>query len=551
MKPIFDPFLAPVVAVCLCAVLAPPAFAQSSGGAAATLGRDVAATPATVPVDPGASTVVTGIDGGQADATPGASVLVGAIAVRGAREIPAEAYASAIERFVGKTASTAELQQMARAMADVARQRGYIFASAVVPQQSVERGIVTIEVDPGRIDFVRIEGSGNRKLRRILERIAGPAVRRETLERQLLLAGDIPGITVLGTRFVREDQGSGLVVNVRESHITGEVAADNFGPRALGPARLRLRVDFAELLADDDVLTVQALGTPLNPKELAYLSVRYAKGLGDGGAEIGVAGALGRTQPGFGTGRLIGESRYAAVFASAPLLRRQNTSVWANAEIAYLHVDQAQDDIRVQRDELITYFFSLAMSTRVGGGRLNSGLGIVDGLAVGGTTRRGDPLASRYDGSGRFVKGVVWASWSRELGHGLSLRLAANGQLADRPLLAAQEIAIGGPGFGRGYDFNERFGDNGILGLAELRQRIDRPVRGVDWVQLYGFADGGYVSNIESAYGDGSLLSAGTGMRALLGKTEIGVEAALPLSGPRLDTGTRKARLNLSVTQNF
>ncbi len=540
-----------MVAALACTTLALPAHAQSTRAAADTLGRDVATGAIATPVDKGLPTVVMNNDTPAAPANDGTMVMVGAIAVRGAPEIPASAFAPAIEQFVGKTANSAELQNMARALADVARQRGYIFASAIVPPQNVERGTVTVQLDPGRIDFVRVEGSENRKLRRILEKIAGPAVRRETLERQLLLAGDIPGIIVLGTRFVRDSKGPGLVVQVRESRIEGQIAADNYGPRELGPARLRLRVDFAELLADDDVLTIQAVGTPLEPKELAYVSVRYSKGIGDSGAEIGIAGALGHTKPGDGLGIITGESRYAAVFASASLLRRQKLSIWANAELAYLHVDQSVLDIKAQRDELVTYFFSLAMSGRVAGGRLNSGLGIVNGLGIAGTTQVGEPFASRFDASGRFTKGIFWASWNRDFGHGVSLRLAANGQLADRPLLASQEIAIGGPGFGRGYDFNERFGDNGILGLAELRKQFNKPLHGVDWVQIYGFADGGYVDNLGNDYGDGSLFSAGSGLRALMGKTEIGVEAALPLSGPRLETGTRKPRLNLSVTQSF
>ncbi len=534
------------------AALASPAAGQQGARAAAeTLGRDIT-TSAVSPRDRSASVASVANPGDPAEPTaPALSVLVGAIAVRGAPDIPRAAFAPAIERFIGTTANQRGLQDIARALADVARQQGYIFASAIVPPQDVQRGTIIVQVDPGHVDFVRVAGSDNGKLRRLLEKIAGPAVRRETLERQLLLAGDIPGIAILGTRFIREGARAGLIVDVRQTHVEGTIAADNFGSRALGPARIRLRVDFAALLADDDVLTAQAVATPLNPKELAYASLRYAKGVGDHGAELGIAAAVGRTQPGDSFGNRTGQSRYAAIFASAPLIRRNRLSLWANSELALLHIDQTQNEIRRQRDELVTYFFSLALSARFGGGQLNSGLGIVEGIGIGGTTRLGDPLASRADASGRFVKGQFWANWVRNFSHGRSIRLAANGQLADRPLLAAQEIAIGGPGFGRGYDFSERFGDNGILGLIELRQRFDHPLKGVDWVQLYGFADGGYVDNIGGSFGNGSLFSAGSGLRALMGKTEIGVEGALPLSGPRYESGNRQPRVNLSVTQSF
>ena len=528
-------------------------LAQTSNDAAATLGRDLAAQtpPSTSTVylpSPAVTDPLGAIMPGMSD-----GLMVGAINVNGAREIPRDVFAPAIEPFIGKQAGARQLQAMAGAIAKAARDRGYIFASAVVPRQTVESGTVTVQLDAGAVERIRIVGSKNRQLRRVLDAIVGPAVRRNVLERQLLLAGDIPGITVVSTRYAREGSAATLIVEVAEKRVSGYAGLGNSGSQSLGPARVQLRIDLTGLFDDGDQLTTQLVLTPLQPKELAYGSMRYALGVGNGDTQVGFAAAVGNTKPGdaYSAGRLKGDSLYGAIFVNHALLRSNRASIWANAELAVLRVNEDYDGSRFQHDQIVTLTLSTTMSSRFLGGTLWSGWGIVKGLGVNGTTRAGDPMSSRFGGSGVFTKVTGWADWTRSLSKHWSLRIGTNGQLANRPLLAAQEIAVGGPGFGRAYDYSERFGDNGILGLVELRQQIDRPVTGVDYIQIYGFADGGYIDNLEGGFGNGTRVSAGAGFRAGLGRMSIGVEAAIPVNARRLETNSKAPRVNLTVGRAF
>lgn len=535
----------------IASLLASTAHAQVARDAAATLGRDVAAAVNerdAARVNAKAKVTADAADSVIARAVTG--VFVGAINVEGARDIPRTAFAPAIERFIGKAADAEGLQAIARAISDAARAEGYVFASAMIPAQDVTSGTVTVKLDPGAVDIVQISGSKSERLQRTLDLIRGPAVQKSVLERQLLLAGDIPGIIVETTRYVREPRGAVLIVEVREDRVAGSVGLDNYGSRELGPARARLRVDLTGLM-DGDNLTVQAVATPLQPKELAYVSARYVKTLDNHGTQLGIAASAGQTRPDYGNGTDVrGDSRYAAVFASHPVLRTNKTSLWVNAELAYLNVQQRVNGAMRQRDELVTFTLGTTMTTKVGGGRLWGGLGVVQGLGFADTTREGDPMSSRADGSARFTKANLWLDWKRSISEQVSLRLAANGQIASRPLLAAQELGVGGPGFGRAYDFSERFGDNGVLGMAELREQWNK-LLGFDWVQFYQFVDGGYVTNLRGGFGSGTRVSAGGGVRAGVGKTSLGVEAAFPISDDRDATGTRSPRINLTVGQDF
>jgi hemolysin activation/secretion protein len=150
-----------------------------------------------------------------------------------------------------------------------------------------------------------------------------------------------------------------------------------------------------------------------------------------------------------------------------------------------------------------------------------------------------------------FTKGFFWADWVQPLGHGFTIKIAANGQLADRPLLAAQEIGLGGPSFGRAYDFSERFGDSGFMASGEFRWRRSDPLSWIDWVEPYVFADTGRVWNLDGGYGGGDLTSAGGGVRAALGRLQLSVEAAVPVASPRAATGNKRPRLNVSIGRRF
>jgi hemolysin activation/secretion protein len=137
------------------------------------------------------------------------------------------------------------------------------------------------------------------------------------------------------------------------------------------------------------------------------------------------------------------------------------------------------------------------------------------------------------------------------LGKGFSMRIAGNGQVASRPLLAWQKIGLGGVCYGRTNSFYERSGDEGAVGLLELRHTTDNPVKYVDWLQFYGFVDGGYVSNHDGGFGSGGLASSGAGIRSGIGRAAVGFEVAVPVDDARLETGDRSPRFNISLGYRF
>jgi hemolysin activation/secretion protein len=156
-------------------------------------------------------------------------------------------------------------------------------------------------------------------------------------------------------------------------------------------------------------------------------------------------------------------------------------------------------------------------------------------------------LASRPDASGKFTKATLALQVARGLGERVTVRGTAVAQYANRPLLSAEEFALGGNRVGRAFDFNARTGDRGVGAGVELSYRVGE-AKDRTGLEVFGFADGGIARDLPSPVTPGAtqhLASAGAGARFSLSGTTIAVETAVPLAG------ARRPRLFASVFRSF
>ncbi len=126
-----------------------------------------------------------------------------------------------------------------------------------------------------------------------------------------------------------------------------------------------------------------------------------------------------------------------------------------------------------------------------------------------------------------------------------------SGQHSADPLLSSEEMGLGGAYTGRAFDFYERSGDNGILALAELGYEYSNSKSWIRRLQPYVFVGGGYVGNFRDGYGSGTLVSAGTGIRAGLGIFDLQVEAAAPVYTSGAIYSSDDPRVNLQLGLDF
>lgn len=483
------------------------------------------------------------------------AILVGAVVLRGLQTLAPGDFADILATRVGRTLSPAELTDLANAIAERARARGLVFASASIGAQQLRNGVLTVDVDEGRLDEIRFDGPEQPAVRAALEPLAnGAPVRIGELERRVLIAGDIDGVRIRGSRFLREKGKGVLLVKVTTDHVVGRATLANEGTKPLGPEQLTLQVDFNALLASDDSLVLTWSGTALEPGELQFARIRYAKRISRSGTELAVSASGSAADPGAYLSPLGIRSRSWHVGAALlqPLLRRRTASLWFEGELGMRNLLQWRGGQKVRDDRIVAARGTLYGYTDLAGGRLRVSTTLSQGFDILGATEAGDPLASRHDADGSFTSLSAWTDWSSDLGGDFSIRLAVLSQLSSQPLLIAEEIGLGGTGFLRGYDWSERSDDQGVMGMAELRYLWKSPFGLARRAQLYAFVDGGRVNNHESGFGSGALASAGGGVRADLTRTfGANLEVAVPLSGPRYDTNDETPKLNFRIQKSF
>ncbi|RZJ96317.1 MAG: ShlB/FhaC/HecB family hemolysin secretion/activation protein [Novosphingobium sp.] len=535
-----------------------PAQAQNQGDAAVRADSTLIATDrqrtSEIELAPQASVAIEA-PAAQADAATHAAIFIGAISLSGLQSLSPADFSDIVAARIGRTLSPAELKELTEAVAARLRAKGFAFASAWIEPQRLTTGILVVKVDEGRIDEVRFTGPAPAAARRALAAlINGKPARLAEVERRLLIAGDIDGVRIGGSRYLREGGKGVLLVDARHDRFQARVAFSNQGTRPIGREQARIEADFNGLFASDDSLTLSYSTAPAQPRELQFGYARYAKRISPAGTELALSGAISVTHPGayLASFDLRNRSWYVAGSVLAPLLRRRRASFWLEGELGLRELSQWRSGLLIRNDKVATARLTVHGNSALAGGRLRVSTTLTQGLGLLGATRPGDPLASRRDADGTFSTLSAWSDWTTDLGGKFSLRLAAAGQVASQPLLISEETSLGGTAFLRGYDWGERTGDEGVMGLAELRYLIDRPLGLAKRAQLYAFVDGGSLYNLQRGQGGGALASAGGGIRMDVTRNfGATFELAVPLSGPRYDTGDESPKLNFGLVRSF
>lgn len=480
---------------------------------------------------------------------------VGAIMVEGLVALSPQDFADIVQDYSARTLGAGEMSALSDRIAARARERGFIFANAVISPQSLSSGVLRVSLDEGVIDEIRIEGDADPAILSQLEPLRdGRPVTLARLERHILLADDISGIRLRSPRYEREGERGVLIVEARRDRFSGRAELANDGSQPIGPLRARIDFDANGLISPFDEIDFTYSTVPTEPGELQYLAGRYSVVVSPQGTEVSFGASYSATRPGayLADRDIFGKSARVSGRLRHPLRRSRGFSIWVDGELEFRDLRQDRFGALARHDRIPVArlgFYSRALMLD---GAIRGGLTLSQGLDILDATQQGDPLASREDASPDFTVLSGWFAWERALASSLELALAGRGQLSSTPLLITEDIGLGGNSFLRGYDFSERSGDNGIMGSAELRYDWRNPLGMLRRAELYAFADGGVVGNLEDGRGSGSLASSGGGIRTDLTRNlDLDLELAFPLTGPRYDTDDKSPRFNVAVTQSF
>jgi len=181
--------------------------------------------------------------------------------VKGGKRADIEKLVSGEITAAGGTFTIGMIQGVADRITNLYRKQGLVYATCIVPVQDVKAGTVRLELLPGVLGQIKVEGakrySANRISRELSPLVGKPIVQGQ-LETALLSLNDYPGLSVTGVVQPGQTVGQGtLVAKVQgERRFSGSIGIDNGGRSETGRARLRAEGSWNNPLGFGDRLTV-------------------------------------------------------------------------------------------------------------------------------------------------------------------------------------------------------------------------------------------------------------------------------------------------------
>ena len=498
---------------------------------------------------------------------PGAPFLVTTIQIVGNKKIDTATLHALVADGEGKNLTLADLEQLAARLTAYYRSQGYPLARAVIPQQVVRSGIVTIQVILPRLGKVVLENRSESKDSLIDSTLqplkADQEIHQTSLDHALLLLTDLPGVVLNAALRPGETNGtSDLLVNATLAKaVSAGATIDNYGNRYTGRERLSSSVAINNplRLKLSDMLSVNVLssGSGMNYGRLAYESVVSGQGTRVGAAVSILNYKLqGSLEPLLAHGT----AQVATLWLRHPFIRQREGNLNGQVQYDHLVLNDHVDASALRTDRHLDTL-SLTLSGDIRDTLMSNAISTASISQTVGQVTYDNATALQADAAtanlqGNFSKWNVNLSRLQAFGSAGSLYLTLAGQWANRNLDSSQKMTVGGSNNVRAYDVGTVSGDTGLAGTIELREELGMLWSG-QW-QTLAFVDSARVSVNHSPWSAGinrvSLSGAGIGLNAIWpNQLRAKVTLAVPIgAAPALTASVPKsARAWMEIGSGF
>src|SRR2546428_2022494 len=447
------------------------------------------------------------------------SVFVKEIRITGSTVFTPEQLTQVTAPYTNRKLTSEDLEALRVALTKFYIDHGYVTSGAIIPDQAVREGVITLQVIEGRLGHIEVEGNYWFRPKYLEERIAlgaGPPVNINALQERLLLLQETPGITRLNAELRPGVARGQSVLNVKVAEANPFQAwleFNNYLSPTVGSEQGLVTVAHQTLTGHGDPLSFQygkssgvdpqintRYAIPLTARDTALI-LEYRKN------DFGVI------DPAFSFLNIKSRSEIWGVTLRQPIYRtlNQEFALALTGERLYNKLTTAFDDVGFANllvpgaqngvSKVSTLRFSQEWVRRSPVQVISAFSRLSVGLDVLGATGKNSMIADSADS--RFFAWLGQAQWARRFDPWrlqLIARLAV--QLANAHLFPLEQIAVGGRYSVRGYRENTLVRDNAELATLEARYAIWRSAAGADVVQAAAFGDFGRGTNTNAASPD-------------------------------------------------
>ena len=429
----------------------------------------------------------------------GTTITVKAFRLVGNTLLSSEQLAPALAPFVGQALDFAGLQRTADAVAAAYREAGWI-VRAYLPEQDISEGTLTLQVIEAKFAGLRFEGGPSKRVMReqlqavfTAQQSQGQALNASALDRALLLADDLPGISVAGTLVPgAADAETALVLQTTdEPFFFGDVGVDNTGARSTGSKRLTANMNINSPGGRGELVSLNLLHTQGSD----YGRVAMTVPVGYNGLRAGInASSMNykviEGDAGIRALDVKGKSSSWGLDFNFPLLRERLHNLYLSGGLENKGF-YSEDNNKSSDPESYSDYGSNSLRLGLSGNRFDNLWG--GGANSGSLQMQWGRLSSMQahkqikDIDRSYHKLSYSLSRQQNMTTDHSLLLSLQGQHASQMLDSSEKFYIGGANSVRAYPASEQGGDRGQVLTAEWRWRLDASL------VLTAFADTGRV----------------------------------------------------------
>lgn len=416
---------------------------------------------------------------------PNAEVTVASVRVIGSTVYSPAVLGMLTGNLTGRVKLT-QIEAARLAILERYRRDGYLLTAVNARLDAGKR--LTFSVVEGRIADVKLAGNigpAGTQVLRFLNHLAGEQpVSNASLERWLLLAQDIPGVSVHAVlRPSTTSPGSlDLIVEVKRKPFSALFTADNRSASFTGPEEGLVVVDANSFTSLGEKTEVALFHTFNDTENFGQASIEAF--LGGSGLKLRIYGGAGHTDP---SGELratgyAGVTEVGGVALTYPLIRAraETLNLGLYFDITDATIDTGSPPLLASRDSVRALRWGgdyVRHDVWLGGARPATDyvmLRMSHGLPILGAAREGDPMAERQGEVPTFTKVNVQISRTQTLfspwsGASVALMGLVAGQYSPDVLPPSETFYLGGSQYTRGFYAGEVSGDTGLAATAELQ----------------------------------------------------------------------------------
>jgi len=461
-------------------------------------------------------------------------------AVDGSRLISQDEIDRTLLPFTGSGRDFGTVQTALEALEKLYAAKGYNAVQVILPEQTLDSGIVRFTVVESRLASVRVEGnhyfSSENYQRALVSLRPGTTPNFDEMVDNLRMVNDNPArqATVVMRAGAAEGEVDAVVRATDQPPVRYAVTFDNTGNAQTGPFRVGAAVQHANLFDRDHVASFQAVTSPLRARQVHIYGFGYQAPIYEANGAVGLflgysnvnSGIVNTAAGNFniaGSGIIFG-LRYTQLLPKRGDWEHKLAFGW-DWRAYQSNVTVVGGTAKLVPDVTV-HPISLTWQTsrRKADEDISAYLTLVQNLPGGndGNDRQFQQIGGRPGANSLYQLWRYGFNYQKALDGDWAVRVNLTGQHTQQSLISGEMFGIGGADSVRGFLEREHSSDKGHRGTLEGYT----PEFGMNWldglkVRALAFYDFGWVKRIHpgpsEVYSTG-IASIGAGVRISLGK---------------------------------